>query len=183
GIVTPDGAGVGSCRPDGALARPPFRRQPIRSEHAGAEARSTRPVAIEAWMLVAGLGRPQRANADGIDDVVGLSVAIVVEVRTAVARTRGAGGWGASVAARHANSSVQFACLCGRRRSRRLDSCHTCHIAGIETSNVWTTLRGFRRWRESDSRLIVPSAGAGSRIVPLRSERRTIDGFAPPRPS
>ena len=132
-------------------------------------------------MLVTSFGGAHCAEAYVVDDIVGLSVAVVVEVRAAVARSRGAAaGAAVCVAVRNAYSGVHPACLRGRRRSRRLD---LWHIAGIETSNGWTTLRGFRRWREGDSGLIALSAGAGSRIVPLRSERRTIVGFAPPRPS
>jgi hypothetical protein len=47
---------------------------------------------VEAYVLVARLGRPERAHADLVDDVVGLPVTVVVEIGAAIARSGGYAG-------------------------------------------------------------------------------------------
>jgi hypothetical protein len=98
--IIPRLARIGSLRALGAFARAPIRRSVVLRRDARAGASAAKATAIEPWMLVTDLDGPCYAHADVIANIVGPSVAIVVDVRGAVAGTWSAGRLETSVGGR-----------------------------------------------------------------------------------
>jgi hypothetical protein len=71
-------AGIRSLRPLRAFAGAPFARSSTIRAHACPGSSAARAAPVEPRMFVAGLDGPRQANADFVDSVVRLAIAVVV---------------------------------------------------------------------------------------------------------